>query len=173
MDEQQTPEKQALNEILSDMVADATPVAPDDAPSGTVPLTGRNRKRERQVEVIPGIMVSQKLIDEAVKYTSTGATEWQAEAREAALERERERIAMNNAELRRDIDNSRQFVIGMLQRMREPMKYDEKFVSYDTMPGPLQRVVKAYVEAEEANRNLADAVAALAKDLEPPVVKAA
>lgn len=162
------PEKQALNEILSDMAAHATPVPPDDAPSGTVPLT--SKRKRKQVEVIPGIMVSQVLIDEAVRLTSSqpdAVIDFTEKMREA----DRERIRKAQEELKQDITASREIVFAMLQRMRDPVKYEEKFVSYDTMPAPLQRVIKAYIEAEAANRELNEAVSALSKDLRPPVVK--
>lgn len=163
-----------VSKILSDMAQEQTAVETDTAPSGQVPLT-TNRKH-KQVEIIPGIMVSQVLIDEAVRRTTTpysllpSSTE---EALEEARERDRERRAKESAELREDIDKSREVVFAMVQRMRDPLKYDEKFISYDTMPPPLQRVVKAYIDAEAANRELNEAVASLSKDLTPPVVQVA
>jgi len=164
------PEKQALNEILSEMAEEAPDLsAVQPGPGMTVPVT--SKKPDRQVEMIPGIMVSQRLIDEAVRLTSSTGQELHDATREVVEEQRRERIQKENAEMRELIDTSKQVVLAMVQRMRDPLKYDEKFVSFDTMPAPLQRVVKAYIEAEEANRNLSEAVASLAKDLQPPVVK--
>ena len=165
-----------LNKILTEMAEEEheeqAAVETDNAPSGHVPRT--SKRKDKQVEVSPGILVSQRLIDEAVRQTTSPlltSDDFVSRAREAEAERRRVLVAKDQAELREDIDKSREVVLAMVNRMREPMKYDEKFVSYDTMPGPLQRVVKAYIEAEEANRNLSEAVAALGKDLQPPVTK--
>jgi len=159
-----TEPKEAINEILQDM-ADSGRVLPcptDGTPPFSLPVSKHTKKS--QVEVVPGVMVSQKLIDEAVRLTSDPATETAVED----AEQRRLRRLRANEELRNEIDTSRQIVQSMLDRMREPLRYDEKFVSYDTMPGPLQRVVKAYIDAAAANKELNEAVAALQKDLTPP-----
>lgn len=163
-----------VSKILSDMAQEQTAVETDTAPSGLVPLT-TNRKH-KQVEIIPGIMVSQVLIDEAVRLTSNpfgSSPSTSEEALEEARERYQQQRAKESAELREDIDKSREVVLAMVQRLRDPLKYEEKFVSFDTMPTPLQRVIKAYIEAEAANRELNEAVTALSKDLTPPIVQPA
>jgi len=157
-----------VNKILTEMAEEQAAVETDTAPTGQVPRT--RKRKEKQVEVIPGIMVSQVLIDEAVRLTSS-QPESVIDFTEKMREADRERIKRAQEELKQDITASREIVFAMLQRMREPLKYEEKFVSYDTMPAPLQRVIKAYIEAEAANRELNEAVAALSKDLKPPVVK--
>jgi len=165
--------KEEVQNILTEMAEDNPEgVVMDVASPSSFAVLRSKKAKDRAVEVAPGIMVSQKLIDEAVRMTSQGGVaDMAADYRERLAEERRLQIAKDQAELRQDIDNSRTLVLEMLNRMREPAKYDEKFVSYDTMPGPLQRVVKAYIEAEEANKNLAEAVAALAGDLKPPVAK--
>jgi hypothetical protein len=166
--------KEEVQNILTEM-AEENPegVVMDVASPSSFAVLRSKKGKDRAVEVAPGIMVSQKLIDEAVRMTTFGGdiADPAADYRERLAEERRLQIAKDQAELRQDIDNSRTLVLEMLNRMREPAKYDEKFVSYDTMPGPLQRVVKAYIEAEEANKNLSEAVAALAGDLKPPVAK--
>ena len=58
----------------------------------------------------------------------------------------------------------------MWDRARKRVNKHEKFVSYDAMPTPLQRVVKAYIDAAAANTELDAAVKAL--NLAPMVVAA-
>ena len=160
--------REALNEILQDM-ADSGQVLPcptDGTPPFSLPV-GKNEKKAT-VEVVPGVMVSQKLIDEAVRLTTNPLSpSYEYDAAEAV---ERRRLARQkaNEELRQELDASRQIVQSMLDRMRDPLKFDEKFVSFDTMPTPLQRVIKAYIDAAAANKELNEAVAALQKDLTPP-----
>jgi hypothetical protein len=157
-----------VNKILAEMAEETDLSSVQPGPGMTVPVT--SKKPDKQVEMIPGIMVSQKLIDEAVRLTSS-QPESVIDFTEKMREADRERIKRAQEELKQDITASREIVFAMLQRMRDPIKYEEKFVSYDTMPSPLQRVIKAYIEAEAANRELNEAVAALSKDLKPPVAK--
>jgi hypothetical protein len=109
--------------------------------------------RTDNVEVAPGVIVSQHLIDAAVGIASPtpvkGAAQW---------------TALSNRvlnEIREDISSSQKFVQEMVDRMRNPGRYDEKYVSYDQMPKPLQRVVAAYIAVNEANKELEEAIKAL------------
>jgi len=106
------------------------------------------------VEVVPGIMVSEHLIQAAVDATSTPGAVEDGERREVAKERELD-------EIREDISASRQVLQAMAERLRNPPDLQEKYVSFDAMPSPLQRVVKAYIDADAANRELDAAIAAL------------
>jgi hypothetical protein len=106
------------------------------------------------VEVVPGIMVSEHLIQAAVDATSTPGAVEDVERREAVKERELD-------EIREDISASRQVLQAMAERMRNPPDLAEKYVSFDAMPAPLQRVVKAYIDADAANKELDSAIAAL------------
>jgi len=158
-------EKEALSEILSEMAesGDVLACPTEGVPPFSFPVSKHDRKAT--VEVIPGIMVSQKLIDEAVRLTTDPTSK--PSAVEDAEERRLRRLKANE-ELRTEINTSRQIVQSILDRMRDPVKFNEKFVSYDTMPSPLQRVIKAYIDAAAANKELNEAVAALQKDLTPP-----
>jgi len=111
------------------------------------------------VEVAPGIMVSQHLIDEAVKTTS--GDQALADDYVDQIERQAEARARDRAELKADISASQQVVKEMFERLRNPLDPREKYVSYDSMPAPLQRVVKAYIDASAANAELDEAVKAL------------
>jgi len=162
-------DRKALNEILTGVATVDDLNAVEPGPGMTIPVTSR-KLLDEQVEMVPGIMVSQRLIDEAVRMT-TNPLHPTAEVLEAARERDLQRRAKENAELREDLDKSRDIVLQMINRMREPLKYDEKFISFDTMPAPLQRVIKAYIDVEAANRELAEAVASLGKDLLPTTHK--
>lgn len=112
--------------------------------------------KKSHVEVVPGVMVAQHLIDAAVESTVA----FDARTEEVIQEAERQQVRKQKdlAELRTDIDNSSKFVKEMFDRMRNPAKYDEKFISYDQMPKPLQRVVNAYMAVNEANRELEEAI---------------
>ncbi len=114
--------------------------------------------RTSNVEVAPGVMVSQHLIDAAVNATVDNPAE---AARIEAVERKALKKAKEFAELKQDISASHKFVQEMFDRMRNPMKYDEKYVSFDQMPKPLQRVVNAYMAVSDANKELEEAIKAL------------
>lgn len=111
----------------------------------------------RAVEVAPGIMVSEHLIRDAVAATSAPGAVERVEAEERARSRMFE-------ELRQDIDCSKKVVQSLVERMLNPPNLQEKFISYDAMPPALQRVVNAYIAASDANRELDEAIKALAAE---------
>jgi hypothetical protein len=119
------------------------------------------------VEVIPGVRISQAQIDAAVKATSGSETLIHPFAardeRDAAKEKFFE-------DIRQDIKASRSVIQEMMERLRTPVDMQEKYVSYDSMPAPLKRVVKAYIDVEEANKELTEAIKALgSSSLKPDV----
>ena len=65
------------------------------------------------------------------------------------------------AQIRQEIEVSKQVVQGLVELARASFNPMETYVSYDAMPVPLQRVIKAYAAREEANRELAEAIKAL------------
>lgn len=116
--------------------------------------------RERvEVEVAPGIMVSEHLIRAAVEATSTGDSpqDHQDYYRNLKL-----RDKKHQEEVRKDLNASKKFVKEMFDRLNNPPNMKEKYISFDAMPKPLQRVVKAYSAAAEANKELEEAIKALA-----------
>lgn len=123
------------------------------------PFSLPSNRTKPAIEVLPGVMVSQHLIDEAVRAT----TDPGADERVEAVERKYKVAARDREELKNDLASSRQFLQAMVDRLRQPVNPDEKYVSYDAMPPPLQRIVKAYIDAEAANRELEEAIKALAK----------
>ncbi len=146
------------------------PVVTYDTPAFCIPLT--NAVHRNTVEVVPGVMVSQHLIDEAVRLTSfpSASTDQEVEA----IERRAAVKAKDHDELRQDISTSRQIVQSMIDRVRNPAKFDEKYVSYDSMPKPIQRIVKAYMDVDAANKELEEAikgVAQLASNATPVTAK--
>lgn len=78
----------------------------------------------------------------------------EVEARAAA----RKKLA---EELRADMRASQQVIQAMIERACQPLKLDEKYVSYDAMPEPLQRVVAAYIAVSDAHKELDEAIRAL------------
>lgn len=116
--------------------------------------------KNSHVEVVPGVMVAQHLIDAAVSATTgdSSAVSDKVEELEQAHAQWRRRDA---AELRMDLVNSAKLVKEMFDQMRNQAKYDEKFVSYDQMPAPLQRVVNACFAVSEANKELEEAIKGL------------
>lgn len=123
------------------------------------PFSLPSNRTKPVIEVLPGVMVSQHLIDEAVRATSDPG----ADTRVEEVERKYKVAARAREELKNDLASSRQFLQAMVDRLRSPVNPDEKYVSYDAMPPPLKRIVKAYIDAEAANRELEDAIKALAK----------
>jgi hypothetical protein len=159
--------KKALEDILGEMAVNLSGDKPAPTPlTDLPPYTYPTRDKRPQVEVLPGVMVSQRLIDEAVR-----ARDSVADARVEEIECKRiehKQVAAVAAarareELKNDLASSRQFLQAMVDRLRSPVNPDEKYVSYDAMPPPLQRIVKAYIDAEAANRELEDAIKALAR----------
>lgn len=128
-----------------------------------------NMSNHEVVEVAPGVMVSQKLINEAVRHTSNTDDE-QFETYVEEIEKVQIAKQKDFEELKQDLSTSKQIVQAMMDRARQPVNTHEKFVSYDAMPSPLQRVVKAYIEAAAANKELDEAVKAL--NLAPMVISA-
>jgi len=160
-----------LNDILN-MMAEAVDDAGrkrnaqyNDLPPYCMP----NLSKSNVVEVAPGVMVSQHLIDEAVRHTSHSIEDEDAEeyAEEVEAHARKQKYF---EELREDLSTSKQIVQALLDRARQPVNKHEKFVSYDAMPSPLKRVVKAYIDAAAANTELDAAVKAL--NLAPMVVSA-
>lgn len=131
-------------------------VEPHDIANSGIPIRTVASKNSH-VEVVPGVMVAQHLIDAAVSATTgdSSAVSDKVEELEQAHAQWRRRDA---AELRMDLVNSAKLVKEMFDRMRNPAKYDAKFVSYDQMPAPLQRVVNAYIAVSEANKELEEAI---------------
>ena len=168
-------QNQAINEILAEKAeemkietgADGEPIIKSfiniEPPPIEVPVHFK-RPAGPAVEVVPGVMVSQTLIDEAVRLTSSGPV---SEDHVEAIERKHLRVAQEHAEIKQDISTSKQIVESMLARMREPVNPDEKYISYDSMPAPLQRVVKAYIDVGAANNELAEAIKGL-QQMAPP-----
>jgi hypothetical protein len=162
----------AVNEILNKMHDGIDNAARNrdmqwaDLPPYCMP----NLSKSDVVEVAPGVMVSQHLIDEAVRHTSFSVDDEEAE--DYAEEVEKVQLAKQKhfEELKQDLSTSKQIVQAMMDRARQPVNTHEKFVSYDAMPTPLQRVVKAYIDAAAANTELDAAVKAL--NLAPLVVSA-
>lgn len=116
----------------------------------------RGSNPKPSIEVLPGIMVSKEAIDEAVRATTDPRVEEIVEQRHKRISKERE-------EIKNDLNASRQFLQAMVDRFRQPINPNEKYVSYDAMPAPLQRIVRAYIDAEAANRELEEAIKALAQ----------
>lgn len=133
-------------------IAFSSTVAPEPPPF-SVPISDVSRT----VEVAPGILVSEHLIRDAVEATSAPGVAEQVEARENAKKKMFE-------ELRQDINTSKQVVQSIIDRLRNPPNLQEKFISYDAMPPLLQRVVNAYIAASDANRELDEAIKALAAE---------
>ena len=169
----------AVNEILTEMseLRDKALDAIENASrnrdmqwADLPPYCMPNLSKSDVVEVAPGVMVSQHLIDEAVRHTSHSGEDEESE--EYSEEIEKEQIAKQKQfeELKQDLSTSKQIVQAMMDRARQPVNTHEKFVSYDAMPSPLQRVVKAYIDAAAANAELDAAVKAL--NLAPMVVAA-
>lgn len=133
-------------------------VEQDDVVRSGMPV--RSSASDKQVEVIPGVMVAQYLIDAAVASTINPLHPDANQTTEDIQKIEREQLRKEKArdELRADINNSAKLVKEMFDRMRNPAKYDAKFVSYDQMPAPLQRVVNAYIAVSEANKELEEAI---------------
>lgn len=145
-------EKKALAEILSEMseMTDARPMLSSEAPPFSLPMS---RDHKPTIEVAPGVLVSQHLIDEAVGMSGPDP-----------VSDGEQRTALSNrvlSEIRDDIKASQTLVQTMVERLRDPAKFDEKYVSYDQMPKPLQRVVAAYIAVNEANKELEEAIKAL------------
>lgn len=67
-------------------------------------------------------------------------------------------------ELRQDINASKQVVQEMIERIKNPPNMKERYISFDAMPTALQRVVRAYIAVSEANRELDEAIKALATE---------
>jgi len=127
-------------------------------PPFSVPLSANHGPT---VEVVPGIMVSEHLIRSAVEATTEPGAEDEIERRMHAATKARE-------ELRQDIEKSREVVQAMMDRVRNPPNMKEKYISFDALPAPLQRVMTAYTAAAEANKELEDALAALKQSAGPP-----
>lgn len=122
-----------------------------EPPPFSVPITGNSPV----IEVAPGIMVSQHLIKEVAQASAYGEPELDSiEQKHVSKLKERQ-------EMKELISASKQVVQSMVKRAREPVNPDEKYVSYDAMPAPLQHVIKAYIDASEANKKLDEAVKAL------------
>lgn len=168
----------ALNEILSEMsetdkAIDAVENASrnrDMQWANLPPYCMPNLSKSDVVEVAPGVMVSQHLIDEAVRHTSNLDQSEEVENYAQKIESDLRAKEYDLAGLKQDLSASKQIVQSMIDRARQPVNTHEKFVSYDAMPTPLQRVVKAYIDAAAANKELDDAVKAL--NLVPLVVSA-
>lgn len=137
---------------LAGIETPAASVGPEPPPF-SIPINDLSRT----VEVAPGILVSEHLIRDAVAATSEPGVEERIEARENARNRLRE-------ELRQDLNSSKQVVQDMIERLRNPPNLQEKFISFDAMPASLQRVVSAYIAASDANRELDEAIKALAAE---------
>lgn len=126
-----------------------------EVPPFSVPI----KRDTKTVEVAPGILVSQHMIDEAVRMSD--GDQAVADDYVDQVEREAAAKARDRAELRADISASQAVLNEMYDRLRNPPNLSEKYVSYDSMPVPLQRVVKAYIDAAAANKELDDAIKAL------------
>lgn len=127
-----------------------------EAPAFSIPISDLSRT----VEVAPGILVLEHLIRvirDAVNATSEPGEVDRVEARENAKKRMFD-------ELRQDIDASKRVIQSMVERIKNPPNMQEKFISYDAMPPSLQRVVNAYIAASDANRELDEAIKALAAE---------
>jgi hypothetical protein len=83
---------------------------------------------------------------------------------EQMFESRRARIETMKREIREDLNVSKQVVQSLVELIRNPPNMKEKYISYDAMPAALQRVVKAYTDAAEANRELDEAIKALAAE---------
>lgn len=137
-------------DISIEMGPEGPRFAQPEPPPFSVPIP---RHRD-VVEVAPGIMVSQALIDEAVQVTSDpNVTE--------AIEQRQNVVAREQLLIKEDITASRQIIAAMVERLKNPPNMQERYVSYDSMPAPLQRVVKAYIDAAAANEELDAAIKAL------------
>ncbi len=108
------------------------------------------------VEVAPGLTVPKHLIEAAVNQTSSPAIE-------EVIEKRHKRMARDAAELKADLAAGQKVLQEMAERLSSPVNLDEKYVSYDAMPAPVQRLVKAYIDAEAANLELNEAIQALAR----------
>lgn len=116
------------------------------------------------IEVVPGITVSQRLIEAAVEAASPGDTPLDHQAHYSDLKKRQLQL---HEEVRQDLDAAHKFLQEMFERVENPPNPQEKYISFDAMPTPLQRVVKAYADAAAANKELAEAISALKS--EPPV----
>lgn len=154
--------KELMKELMNEKAIDwskvddaAKQLFPPMAPAFCVPISSD----KEVVEVMPGVMVSRHLIEESATCIS--------DSRDASqVERDRVAVLKDQEELRADINASQQVVKEMFERARTPLNFNEKYVSYDSMPAPLQRVIKAYIALTEARAELDQAVKAL--QLEPP-----
>ncbi len=108
------------------------------------------------IEVSPGLKVPKHLIEDAVNQTSSPAIE-------EVIEKRHKRMVRDAAELKADLAAGQKVLQEMAKRLTNPVNLDEKYVSFDAMPAPVQRLVKAYMEAEAANLELNEAIQALAK----------
>jgi len=113
------------------------------------------------VEVAPGIMVSETLIRAAVEATSSGDTPQDHQDHYRQLKRRDKTL---HEEVKKDLKASKKFVQEMFERANNPPNTKEKYVSFDAMSPSLQRVVKAYTAATEANKELDEAIKALAAE---------
>ena len=118
-------------------------------------------REDATIEVAPGIEVSERQIKLAVEATTNPCAAIEIDRKYAAREKTRE-------EVQKDIDISKEVINSMNERRREPVNPQEKYVSFDAMPTPLQRVVTAFAAASEANKELDAALAELKKLSLPP-----
>lgn len=138
----------------------------NETPPFCFPLNDKHSSKLLQptVEVVPGILVSQHLIDAAVGEAEKPSFEKAYHSKLKSNERSKKRNALREG-IKEEIEVSKQIVQSMLDKRRNPPNMQEKYVSFDAMPAPLQRVVSAYMAVTEANKELELALGALKKDV--------
>lgn len=95
--------------------------------------------------------VPERLIQEATQVVETCAldTPWVTKSCAADVARD----------IKQDIDAGRKVVQELISTKAElPREPEEKFISFDAMPAPLKRIVKAYMDLEAAQKELDAAV---------------
>lgn len=78
---------------------------------------------------------------------------------------EKPHSASDADEIKRDLEISNEITQGLLERVKQPVNLDEKFISYDAMPKSLQRLIDAYNDLIKAKKEFDDSVQCLKSEL--------
>jgi hypothetical protein len=92
------------------------------------------------------------LVEDAIKNDQFGPP--------AATNDIRRNILFDDQLIKQDIDASKAVISEIIDRVKNPPK-DERYVGFDSLPSPLQRVIKAYMTVATAQEELDLAVKAL------------
>jgi hypothetical protein len=147
---------EAVGDILNEMQADK----PELSTTPAIPSWFRElAKQHDTVEVAPSASVDNRQIEAAVQ---VAVDDHLTPARLPRL-----RGPAGRAELKRDIEASKKVVQSLVDRLNEPVKPDEKYISFDAMPPPLKRVIEAYIALDAAQKELDKALKGM-QQLVPP-----